>query len=316
MLDCSGKFYQQIPVGQAKDLTGQHFGKLTALFRVTTDKGSRKGMWLCQCECGNQKVVSASDLVSKHTQSCGCKTKTTPQCSREDLTNQKFGKLTALKPTYHQGRTAWECLCDCGNTVTVISKSLKSGASQSCGCLHKELLSKRTLTNLEGQRFGKLLVIKQAASHNGHAKWLCQCDCGALKEISAESLLHKNTRSCGCETGSIGENIIKTILLSSNYDFKEQVIFDDCLSPTGKHFRFDFGIYSNGQLIRLIEYDGEFHYKTSNISSLERLQIQKNYDKMKTEYCLTHSIPLVRIPYWERNNITLTTLLDNTYLVN
>lgn len=37
---------------------------------------------------------------------------------------------------------------------------------------------------------------------------------------------------------------------------------------------------------------------------------------MKTEYCLTHSIPLVRIPYWERNNITLTTLLDNTYLVN
>lgn len=315
MVDCSGKFYQQIPLGQAKDLTGQCFGKLIALFRVKTDKGSRKGAWLCQCECGNQKVVTSSDLTSGHTQSCGCKTKNTPQCSREDLTNQRFGKLVALRPTYFSGRTAWECQCDCGNITTVVSKSLKSGASQSCGCRHKELLSKRTLINLKGQRFGKLLVIEQSTSHNGHAKWLCQCDCGTTKEISAESLLHNNTRSCGCETSSIGENIIKALLLSSNYDFKEQVTFSDCLSPLGKPFRFDFGIYSNGKLIRLIEYDGEFHYKTSSISSIKDLQTRKNYDKIKTEYCLSHSIPLIRIPYWERNNITLTTLLDNTYLV-
>ena len=189
MTDCSGKFYQQIPLGKAKDLTGQHFGKLVALFRVKTDKGSRKGAWLCQCECGNQKVVASLDLVSG------------------------------------------------------------------------------------------------------------------------------NTRSCGCETDSIGENIIRELLLSSNYDFEEQVTFKDCLSPLGRPFRFDFGIYSNGELIRLIEYDGEFHYKTSNNSSAEKLQIRKNYDKIKTEYCLSHSIPLIRIPYWERNNITLTTLLDETYLI-
>lgn len=89
--------------------------------------------------------------------------------------------------------------------------------------------------------------------------------------ISAESLLHHNTRSCGCETGSIGENIIRELLLSSNYDFEEQVTFKDCLSPLGRPFRFDFGIYSNGELIRLIEYDGEFHYKITNISSAEDL---------------------------------------------
>lgn len=172
-----------------------------------------------------------------------------------------------------------------------------------------------SLIDLKGQRFGKLLVIERAVSNNSHAKWLCQCDCGNTKVISAERLLHHNVRSCGCETGSIGENIIRELLLSSNYDFKEQVTFNDCLSPSGRPFRFDFGIYSNGELIRLIEYDGEFHYKTSNISSAEDLQVRKNYDKMKTEYCLSHSIPLIRIPYWERNNITLTTLLDETYLI-
>ena len=82
--------------------------------------------------------------------------------------------------------------------------------------------------------------------------------------ISADSLLHHNTRSCGCETGSIGENIIRELLLSSDYVFEEQVTFKDCLSPSGRPFRFDFGFYSNGELIRLIEYDGKFHYKTSN----------------------------------------------------
>ena len=131
---------------------------------------------------------------------------------------------------------------------------------------------------MNGTRFGKLQVLEAIGykpQYKGATKnrmwYRCQCDCGNTKVISAERLLHHNVRSCGCETGSIGENIIRELLLSSNYDFKEQITFNDCLSPLGKPFRFDFGIYSNGELIRLIEYDGEFHYKISSISSAEDL---------------------------------------------
>ena len=49
-------------MGQLKDLTGQKFGKLTVLRRAEDRKRGRP-MWLCQCECGNQTVVSSTRLL-------------------------------------------------------------------------------------------------------------------------------------------------------------------------------------------------------------------------------------------------------------
>ncbi len=43
--------YKQIPVGQAKDLTGQKFGRLTVLYR--TENKSKMTRWVCECECGD-----------------------------------------------------------------------------------------------------------------------------------------------------------------------------------------------------------------------------------------------------------------------
>ncbi|KAJ76039.1 hypothetical protein M222_0742 [Enterococcus faecalis AZ19] len=58
----------------------------------------------------------------------------------KDLTNRRFGRLTALKLSEKRSgrKTFWDCVCDCGNTKTVRTDSLKSGAIQSCGCLKKE----------------------------------------------------------------------------------------------------------------------------------------------------------------------------------
>ena len=39
-------------------------------------------------------------------------------------------------------RIKWICICDCGNLTTALAKDLKSGHTQSCGCLHKERTSK------------------------------------------------------------------------------------------------------------------------------------------------------------------------------
>ena len=56
------------------------------------------------------------------------------------LYGQKFGKLTAITPAYLNERKniVWECQCDCGNKVYVESIKLKSGHTQSCGCLRSE----------------------------------------------------------------------------------------------------------------------------------------------------------------------------------
>lgn len=52
------------------DLTGQRFGRLTAIQRKKSQKG--RSMWLCQCDCGNQKVVSSNHLTRGAVKSCGC----------------------------------------------------------------------------------------------------------------------------------------------------------------------------------------------------------------------------------------------------
>lgn len=49
-----------------KDITGQVFGRLTAVrFR-------RYSGWECSCECGTLAIVSGTDLRNGHTKSCGC----------------------------------------------------------------------------------------------------------------------------------------------------------------------------------------------------------------------------------------------------
>jgi len=53
------------------DRTGQVFGKLTALEQAGRDT-SKKVLWRCKCECGNETIVPSGSLVTGNTTSCGC----------------------------------------------------------------------------------------------------------------------------------------------------------------------------------------------------------------------------------------------------
>ena len=59
---------------------------------------------------------------------------------REDLTGQKFGRLTALDFSHKNKnrKTYWVWQCDCGNIIVARTDSVKNGSTQSCGCLKKE----------------------------------------------------------------------------------------------------------------------------------------------------------------------------------
>ncbi len=56
--------------------------------------------------------------------------------NKKDITGQKFGKLTALKPVglNKHNQVLWLCQCECGNTTTVITSNLLKGKTKSCGC--------------------------------------------------------------------------------------------------------------------------------------------------------------------------------------
>lgn len=65
----------------------------------------------------------------------------------EDLCGNRYGRLTAISYAGGIPRSKWNCVCDCGNEVEVFASNLKRGSTQSCGCLQKELLSKRKKTH-------------------------------------------------------------------------------------------------------------------------------------------------------------------------
>lgn len=53
------------------DLTGQKFGKLKVIRRVENNKQGN-AQFLCKCDCGKEIIVRSSNLIQKHTVSCGC----------------------------------------------------------------------------------------------------------------------------------------------------------------------------------------------------------------------------------------------------
>lgn len=60
-----------------------------------------------------------------------------------DLTGMQFGKWYVKERDNDASGVRWICQCECGTIRSVITAHLKNGASQSCGCVQKEICSKR-----------------------------------------------------------------------------------------------------------------------------------------------------------------------------
>lgn len=122
------------------DLTAKTFGRLHVIEEGGIKEfpsGQKRRLWKCKCECGNERTVLESNLKNGKTTSCGCLQKErTSFARRSDLTNKIFGKLTAVKFSHSDevGQSYWLCNCECGNTKTINTASLKDGRSKSCGC--------------------------------------------------------------------------------------------------------------------------------------------------------------------------------------
>lgn len=237
-----------------------------------------------------------------------------------DLTNQRFGRLVVKESAPNKGkRTQWKCLCDCGNEYIGLTESLRSGKLQSCGCLRTETARKngmKALNDLTNQKFGKLTVIKYAGSDRDRSSWKCECECGNIVVVNQMELTRGDTLSCGCLRSSFGELRIEELLKENQIEYQREFSFDNLVSENNIPLRFDFAVFNNHQLSYLIEYDGEQHYlsKTDGLWRDTMIKRQQR-DKIKNEYALAHNIPLYRIPYWEKNNITFENITDNTHLV-
>lgn len=107
-----------------------------------------------------------------------------------DLTGNRYSRLLVTGLDSWQLRTSgaysskWACLCDCGNTTAVVSGSLRSGLTTSCGCYKAERLSLRTrkyqfsakILQLWKNMMGRCYNEKDASFKSVGAKGIQVCD--------------------------------------------------------------------------------------------------------------------------------------------
>ena len=104
---------------------------------------------------------------------------------------------------------------------------------------------------------------------------------------------------CGMENRhtSYREEEICTLLDKWGYLYEREYTFDDCKDKSVLPFDFYIKDFNT-----CIEYDGEHHYES--VYGEDTLKIVKKHDKNKDEYCRNNNIILIRIPYWEQDNIS------------
>jgi hypothetical protein len=134
------------------DVSGMKFNMLLAI-KPTGELKKGKILWEWRCDCG--KLVVHTINEAKHTKSCGCLKKVNLK-HRLDASGQKFGSLTAIRPTNESRRACiiWEWECDCGKHVFFTLNEVKYSNYKSCGCMTLEARRKniekgRAIHNLE-----------------------------------------------------------------------------------------------------------------------------------------------------------------------
>lgn len=185
------------------DLMGQRFGKLTVIGRAASTSDGQ-ATWECQCDCGVSKPVLGKLLRNGKTSSCGCyRRQRQSQARKKDLKGKRFGLLEVIKDMglNSHGNYTWLCRCDCGTFKTISSGQLlnKKRPTKSCGCLIGKSATERTLKDMKGQRYGRLVGVKRVPNKNSTtARWLFQCDCGNTTEADGSSVRYGDAQSCGC----------------------------------------------------------------------------------------------------------------------
>lgn len=228
----------------------------------------------------------------------------------------RFGDWEVIErdynPTSKQHSTFWFCKCHlCGNIYSVSRDGLVKGKSSCCNHCKGEKIRKKMNGWKIGDRYGYLTIIGAGQAKSGHSYVKCKCDCGNEIEVRVEHLKgqnHGRTISCGCATQSSGEIKITQLLEKANINFQSQYRI--------KNFNisapFDFAIFNDiGELLGLIEYDGEQHFKAVDIwGGEEQLKIQQERDSRKSKWCEENNIRLIRIPYTDYDNLTIEYLLS------
>ncbi len=144
-----------------------------------------------------------------------------------------------------------------------------------------------------GQRYGKFYV--QYENSINPKTWMCECACGNHMILRESEILNEYCERACLE--SRGEHCAEDIFRQYNIKYETQKVFPD------SSLSFDFYL---PEYNCVIECDGAQHFRAFNDwQSDTKLQETRNRDKQKDNYCSTHNIKLIRIPFWDHDKFNI-----------
>lgn len=118
-------------ITEEESCIGLRIGKLKIVKEAEKSKNGAGRLWVAECDCGNETIISTSEYNSSAKKSCGCLRKT-------NLVGDKYHKLTVIEQGYEIDDRKSKTLlckveCECTRKKIVSACRLKRGDIQSCG---------------------------------------------------------------------------------------------------------------------------------------------------------------------------------------
>lgn len=213
---------------------------------------------------------------------------------------ENFGyQILTTESEYTNSRMKLKLICDKGHECFINWDNFKN---------ERRCRTCRDLQFSQERRLG-YADVKQVIEDNGHkllsetyinshTELEIQCQHGHVFNRTYDH--YRQRKNCPlCKTPTKGEAIIINFLNQKNIDFiYDSAYFEDLLSPLGNPLRPDFILPT---LKIWIEYDGEFHY--NNVYDEGEYKKLIKHDKIKDDYAKRNNWNLIRIPYWDFDNI-------------
>ena len=262
---------------------------------LSTEYKTNSDKLILKCPKGHEWNVRFADFKSG--QRCG-------HCANKHMATEQVKEYVEsqgykfLSNEYINAKEKYLFQCSCGNIFEKSYDAFHSG--QRCPiCANKRKVDNQRLpyeqVKNDVESYGYKLISK--TYKKAHAKITVECDHGHRYDVTYRNF--QNGHRCPICKISKGEKRIMNYLDSHNKDYiYDQPYFDDLLSPIGNPLRPDF-ILEKDKI--WIEYDGEFHYK--KYYEEQNFKEIQTHDKIKNEYAKKHGWKLIRIPYWDFDNI-------------
>lgn len=193
-----------------------------------------------------------------------------------DMTGEVYGMLTVEE---YVGERKWRCKCSCGRGTIVRRPDLISGKTKSCGCKG---------TDITGQKFGRLTVLKRMdrIDSQGRRLYECLCECGKVTYVNSHDLKNGSTKSCGCLGAEL---FLSRITKHGAYKTRLYKVWGDmknrCTNKNNDHYK-DYGgrgITVCDDWMRFESFrdwafsHGYDEYAKFGVCTLDRIDVNGNY---------------------------------------